>query len=319
MKSSLLVAALLACYLLCDARQYQCGRPVISTRIVGGVDAVDGAWPWVVSIHLNNKHVCGGSLIANRWVLTAAHCVFSDKTRLYLLYFGRYQQDGVNFHESSSRVQSVIRHEFYNDNAEFYDIALLYLENSITFTDYIIPICLPSSNYKFPCGPGYHVVGWGDIQESVSLSAPGTLQEVEVNLIGHQTCNSLYNDGLTPQAEASTITDDMLCAGVPEGNKDACQGDSGGPLLFLANYTWVQVGLVSFGEGCGQADRPGVYTEVAAFAPWIKSKISLLDFLPPPSIHGTTLDGCINDGVRRTFSTSGLLLPSLLFLLLPLN
>ncbi|XP_059809415.1 serine protease 33-like isoform X2 [Hypanus sabinus] len=274
--------------------QYPCGRRVISNRIVGGTDAIDGSWPWQVSIHQDNKHICGATLISADWVLTAAHCVASNLVRRYLLYFGRYQQNGINTHENSSSVAYILIHSKYRTAEEGYDIALLRLPRSISFSDYIIPICLPSSTYKFSCGPGYYITGWGHVGESVSLSNPGTLQEVSVNLIGRETCDAMYNNGNTVLQEVQPITDHMLCAGVPQGNKDACQGDSGGPLMFSVNGVWIQVGIVSFGEGCGRPDRPGVYTEVAAFSQWIQANVNNLQFVFPENGSRIAPDGCMN-------------------------
>ncbi|XP_072890136.1 serine protease 27 [Hemitrygon akajei] len=271
-----------------------CGRRVISNRIVGGTDAIDGNWPWQVSIHLDNKHICGATLISTDWVLTAAHCVASNLVSSYVLYFGRYQQNGVNSNEKSSKVFYIIKHSRYVNAEEGYDIALLKLSTPISFSNYIIPICLPSSTYRFSCGPGYYITGWGHVSESVSLSNPGTLQEVSVNLIGHQTCNAMYNDANAAFEQVQLITDQMLCAGVPQGNKDACQGDSGGPLMFSVNGVWTQVGIVSFGEGCGRPTRPGVYTDVAAFSQWIQATVNNLQFVFPENGSIFAPNGCIN-------------------------
>ncbi|XP_067834256.1 serine protease 33-like isoform X1 [Heptranchias perlo] len=271
-----------------------CGRPTISNRIVGGEDSRAGEWPWQVSIHEINRHVCGGSLITNTWVLTAAHCVFDVKISNYIVYLGRFQQGSFNSNEKSARIKSIKYHEKYANTHDGYDIAVVQLDRSIEFNTYIMPICLPTSTFQFPCGADCWVTGWGHTQESVSLPAPGTLQEVEVALIGHRTCNQLYHDGKTIPSETPDIIDSMLCAGVPAGMKDACQGDSGGPLVYFNNGTWVQVGIVSFGEGCGKSNRPGVYTEVASFQSWISARVAGLQYMAPRMVSPNSPEGCLS-------------------------
>ncbi|XP_067881910.1 serine protease 27-like isoform X2 [Heterodontus francisci] len=296
-----------------------CGRPVISNRIVGGQDSMAGSWPWQVSIHEGSSHICGGTLITNTWVLTAAHCVSQRKIRSYTVYAGRYQQGGVNNNERSSTVQSVIRHVKYQEDKNDYDIALVKLMKTIPYSDYILPICLPNSRFQISCGSECWVTGWGNVQESVSLPSPGTLQEVAVDLIGRQTCNLLYQRGVTSTSDITTISDKMLCAGLPQGTKDACQGDSGGPLVYLNNNTWVQVGIVSFGESCGLADRPGVYTDVAAFQTWITGNVGRLQLVSPTATEPPSPDGCRSGspgGVRGALRHVGSLVSLLLCLLL---
>uniref|UniRef100_UPI00398EB0C9 serine protease 33-like n=1 Tax=Pristiophorus japonicus TaxID=55135 RepID=UPI00398EB0C9 len=292
-----LVAAIFVSCFQCCQGALTCGRPLVSKRIVGGTDSVAGEWPWQVSIHENINHVCGGSLIAHSWVLTAAHCVSQKGISKYVVYLGRYQQGAFNQQEDSSTVRTVIQHEKYTDPHDGYDIALVRLSKNIAYTKYIMPICLPSSTFQFPCGANCWVTGWGSIQESVSLPNPGTLQEAEVDLIGHRTCNRWYHDGTTAPADTPNINDKMLCAGFQQGKKDACQGDSGGPLVYYNRGNWVLVGIVSFGEGCGQKNRPGVYTEAAAFQRWIGARVAGLQYVAPTVVYPTSLEGCLGGGL----------------------
>ncbi|KAM9780413.1 serine protease 33-like [Neosynchiropus ocellatus] len=240
-----------------------CGKAPLNTKIVGGEDAAEGEWPWQVSLHKNNAHFCGGSLISNQWILTAAHCFSDTSTSGLTVYMGRLTQNGVNNNEVSSSVTQVINHENYNSATFDNDISLLQLSSSVTFTDQIKPVCLASQGSNIPGGTACWVTGWGKISESESLPFPGTLQGVEVPVVTNTVCEDSY----------STLTSNMICAGLTEGGKDSCQGDSGGPMVVKNSTTWLQVGVVSFGKGCAQPNYPGVYARVSEYQSWIQSKI----------------------------------------------
>ncbi|KAI5615020.1 serine protease 33-like, partial [Silurus asotus] len=253
----------------------ECGRPLVGTRIVGGSDARDGAWPWQVDIQMGDSgHICGGSIISKDWVLSAAHC-FSEPLDLssYLLYMGRYQLQGVNQFETSRAVRQVVIAQGYTAPQDGRDVALVELSSPLTWTSYIQPVCLPNTNFQFYSGTTCYVTGWGNTQEGVSLSGIGTLQEVEVPIIDQDSCNSMYQID-SDASNAVSILSDMICAGYQEGGKDSCQGDSGGPLVCsLENGTWIQAGVVSFGLGCAQRNRPGIYARVSSFARLISSTV----------------------------------------------
>ncbi|KAI4875341.1 hypothetical protein NFI96_022827 [Prochilodus magdalenae] len=251
-----------------------CGRPPLVNRIVGGTDARDGAWPWQVDIQMGSNHVCGGSLIARDWVLSAAHC-FPNPSDVssYWLYMGRYQLNGINAYEVSSRVSRVVVPDGYSLPQEGRDLALVQLSTPVSWTDRIQPVCLPDSELQFSGGTMCYVTGWGYIREGVPISGIGTLQEVEVPIIDQASCNSMYSLQAS-NSEKVDILSDMICAGYQEGGKDSCQGDSGGPLVCpVGNGTWIQAGIVSFGLGCAQQNKPGVYAKVSSFADLIRSTV----------------------------------------------
>uniref|UniRef100_A0A8C6UBZ6 Peptidase S1 domain-containing protein n=1 Tax=Neogobius melanostomus TaxID=47308 RepID=A0A8C6UBZ6_9GOBI len=201
----------------------------------GGEAAPEGAWPWQVSIHRGRGHICGGSLINNLWVLSAAHCFQSGSASDNTVFIGRQSQENANANEVST-----------NDN----DIALLKMASTVTFTSYIRPVCLAASGSTFHAGTDSWVTGW------VSLPSPQNLMEVEVPVVGNRKCNCNY-------AEIILITDNMICAGLEAGGKGSCQGDSGGPMVSKQNSRWIQSGVVSFGRRA--ALRP---------TSWINSKIT---------------------------------------------
>ncbi|KAM9393114.1 transmembrane protease serine 11D-like isoform 2-T2 [Pholidichthys leucotaenia] len=198
-----------------DAQLDVCGIAPLNnrdSRIVGGEDADDGSWPWQASLERNNAHTCGGSLINNEWVLTAAHCFSSTSTSEWRVSLGRRSlvNDANVVFRSVSRI---IIHPDYNDRPSNNDIALMQLSSSVTFTDRITPVCLAADGSVFPVGTTSWVTGFGTTSFMGDLSV--TLQEVSVPVVSNADCNARYN---------GFITDNMICAGLDEGGRDSCQG-----------------------------------------------------------------------------------------------
>ncbi|XP_057193678.1 serine protease 27-like [Triplophysa rosa] len=272
---------LLICVKGSQSQSNVCGRAPLNTRIVGGVDATDGSWPWQVSLHSSTYggHFCGGSLINNEWVLTAAHCLSGVTTSSIHVYLGRKTQQEVNVHEVSRTVSSLIIHTAYSSITNDNDIALLRLSSPVTFTDYIRPVCLASQNSVFASGTSSWITGWGDILNGVSLPAPLALQETVVPVVPNIQCNFLLGAG--------SVTNNMMCAGYVQGGKDTCQGDSGGPMVSQLCSKWVQSGITSWGYGCADPNSPGVYTRVSQYQSWItniiRQNLPGFVFFNPPS------------------------------------
>uniref|UniRef100_A0A8C5QAE5 Peptidase S1 domain-containing protein n=1 Tax=Leptobrachium leishanense TaxID=445787 RepID=A0A8C5QAE5_9ANUR len=254
-----------------------CGSPVVSSRIGGGADAKYGEWPWQVAVVYDGVYRCGGSLISEQWVLSGAQCFNMEAdTRRYMIFMGAHQFSGSNDHMKFSFVERIITHYRYESVTSKGDIALVKLSNPVTYTDYIRPICLPSSSVTFPSGTECWVTGWGDVAYGVSLPNPKTLQEVKVHLIDYKECEQMYNTG---SSVVYTIEKEMICAGYKEGGKASCQGDSGGPVVCKVNGAWIQAGIVSFAQGCALPNRPGVNTLVPAYQSWIKTYIPEQQFV----------------------------------------
>ncbi|XP_036004645.1 transmembrane protease serine 9 isoform X1 [Fundulus heteroclitus] len=251
-----------------DSQLSVCGQPSLNTRIVGGAAAPSGSWPWQVSLHTSSVHFCGGSLINDQWVLSAAHC-FQGSTgspSALTVYLGRQSQEGSNLNEVNRTVAQIINHPDYNSGTSNNDIALLKLSKPVSFTSYISPVCLAASDSTFSSGVNTWITGWGTIGSGVPLPSPQNLMEVEVPVVGNSQCASSYGE--------SSITDNMICAGLLEGGKDSCQGDSGGPMVSKQGGRWIQAGIVSFGRGCALPDYPGVYTRVSQYESWINGVIN---------------------------------------------
>ncbi|KAK2916546.1 hypothetical protein Q8A67_000920 [Cirrhinus molitorella] len=257
----------------CDCQSLVCGSAPLNTKIVGGTNASAGAWPWQVSLHQNGRHFCGGSLINSEWILSAAHCLLDNPDpSVYTVYLGRQSQELPNPNEVSISVSQIILHPEYNSFSHDNDIALLHLSSPVNFTSYIQPVCLAAEGSTFNSDTMW-LTGWGRISSGVSLPSPQILQEVDVPVVGNTKCNCLYR---------GSITDNMMCAGPLEGGKDSCQGDSGGPMIIKQGSTWIQAGIVSFGEGCADPNYPGVYSRVSKYQNWItqNARMNNASFVP---------------------------------------
>ncbi|XP_043927886.1 transmembrane protease serine 2 [Protopterus annectens] len=250
-----------------------CGtRPSIraaSSRIVGGTTAKLGEWPWQVSLHLGNRHVCGGSIITPCWIVTAAHCVETQyPLSSWKVYAGVLEQAQMTTSNGNS-VQKIIIHKDYNSASKDYDVALMKLRTPLQFTDSIKPVCLPNAEQVFASSQSCWISGWG----STFSGGAGTetVMMASVPLIDTSVCNqrSVYSGAIKPS---------MVCAGYLDGGIDSCQGDSGGPLVTEDNSIWWLVGVTSWGDGCAKRNRPGVYGRMTSFVDWIYQQMQVKDF-----------------------------------------
>ncbi|XP_031616963.1 proclotting enzyme-like [Contarinia nasturtii] len=237
-------------------------------RIVGGHDASLNEWPWIVPLFNNGRQFCGGSLIDNQHILTAAHCVAhmtsSDVSRMTVHLGDHNIRTTYETQHQVKRVKRVVRHRSFDSRTLYNDVALLTLESPVQYTRNVRPICLPRSGDQFGGNYGT-VIGWGSVRENGPQ--PSVLQKVSVPIWSNAVCRQKYG-GAAPGG----IIDSMICAG--KDARDSCSGDSGGPLMVMNGHTWYQIGVVSWGIGCGQGRYPGVYSRVSSFLPWITKNLA---------------------------------------------
>ncbi|XP_029610529.1 complement factor I [Salmo trutta] len=232
-------------------------------RVVGGVPAQPTQIQWQVAIQEGGKIDCGGAYIGGCWVLTAAHCV-RPKPEVYRIKFSLWKKRKVQGTTDIVPVKNVIIHHKYNANTYENDIALIEMKK-LPFRDEcfkenpaVSAVCVPWSVQLFNPNHTCSISGWGRKKDGESSDV---LLWANVSLIAN--CQRFYG---------SRYYDGMMCAGDLEGDVDSCQGDSGGPLVCQdtlgVSYLW---GIVSWGEKCGQAKFPGVYTQVAHYFDWIRT------------------------------------------------
>ncbi|XP_055986299.1 coagulation factor IX isoform X1 [Sorex fumeus] len=236
------------------------------TRVVGGESAIPGQFPWQVLLNGKVAAFCGGSIINEKWVVTAAHCIEPDVK--ITVVAGEHNIDKIEHTEQTRKVIRAIPHHNYNASFNKYsnDIALLELDKPLILNNYVTPICIADKEYtniflKF--GSGF-VSGWGKVFHRGRSAT--ILQYLKVPLVERATCL---------RSTKFTIYNNMFCAGYHEGGKDSCQGDSGGPHVTEVEGVNFLTGIISWGEECAVKGKYGIYTKVSRYVNWIKEKTKL--------------------------------------------
>lgn len=231
-------------------------------KVVGGKPAKEFQFPWQVSLMVSwiadpyRAHFCGGSIVAENWVLTAAHCVDGLSSSSVIVNAGVVALNKVGFRRN---VKRVLVHKDYVSASKGRDIALLELYRPIPTGPRTSTVSLMSPEIDardLVKDVKVTATGWGHTQEAGNISLH--LNYVEVPYVERKRCNYGVSYG-------GEIKDDMICAGTAAGGQDTCQGDSGGPLTLGG----VQAGIVSWGEGCARPNKFGVYTRVSKFTKWV--------------------------------------------------
>ncbi|CAG7822945.1 unnamed protein product [Allacma fusca] len=258
------------------SKDCRCGMSNNPHRIINGETSAIGAWPWMAVIALLipdpsdpgrtiYKGFCGGSVINDRYILTAAHCaeymkIFGLNT--FRIILGDNLIDGTSSTRQVISVAQVKIHPKYNNETVNYDVALVRLVKTITYNDNIQPICLGQAGSPFP-NKNVTVAGWGLTVAGISSSASNALKDTTIQVLSNAECVRIFNDPtFNPGA--------MICTFTKATN--ACNGDSGGPLMFrrVSSKIYKQIGIVSYGIDACKQIYPVVYTRVKRVLSWIR-------------------------------------------------
>jgi len=271
MRGLIFLALLVACVYAQDATTLNpsgCGRRISeikpgkrdADKVVGGQRADAEDWGWQITMLLNGRFICGGSLINSQWVVTAAHCVVGNTNPAsYVIDLGVHDRNAKESWFTSRTVTRIIAHETYSSSTFQNDIALMKLSSPVPYSNQIVPVCVPSPASASFGGFVSWATGWGTLSSGGVTSR--YLMEVQMPLLTDARCKQKYTTVNTAVA---------VCAGETGQGKDTCQGDSGGPLVVRNNNRWELAGITSWGYGCGDG---GVYTRTSYYYNWILGKI----------------------------------------------
>ncbi|XP_030274077.1 tissue-type plasminogen activator isoform X1 [Sparus aurata] len=259
-----------------------CGQRLDNTlnrpafRMFGGreSDITEQPWQAVINVYQSRLkkhfHRCGGVLIDSCWVLSAAHC-FEDNAKVEKLevILGRTFRKQNSSSEQIFKVEKYWIHEKFNNETFDNDIALLKLKTDIGIcainSPEVFPACLPERGLVLPDWTECEISGYGKNSE-FSAEYSERVKRGYVRLWPRERC-------IPDVLSGRPVTSNMLCAGDTRGLDDACKGDSGGPLVCKNKDQMTLMGVISWGDGCGQKDKPGVYTRVPHYIDWIDGKI----------------------------------------------
>jgi len=273
-------------------------------KIVGGDEASPGEWPWIVVFSFGGTDGsraggCGGTLVADRWVVTAAHCLERKNGQLqtadsisvvigeHTIWSDDYVSDDDDYDDirKNLELEKIILHEDYDSNTNQHDIALLKLKEPLDLSVYT-PACMPASGVDFT-GETAWVYGWGTTEMGGSIV--DTLRETTQTILSNEECSTREGEfnGITQSMAGRcllfiylvililpttiSITDDMICGEAP--GQDSCQGDSGGPFTVEVEGNHHLVGVVSWGFGCAVEGLPGVYSSVSYHRKWLDDQM----------------------------------------------
>ncbi|KAK2819859.1 hypothetical protein Q7C36_021505 [Tachysurus vachellii] len=245
---------------------YGCGVPAFTpvitgySRIVNGEEAVPHSWPWQVSLQdQTGFHFCGGSLVNEWWVVSAAHCNVMTYHRVVL---GEHDRSSNAEPIQTMKIDKVFKHQQYSPFTISNDILLIKLASPAKLNAHVSPVCLAESSDNFSGGMRCVTTGWG-LTKYNAPDTPAILQQASLPLLTNDDCKRFWG---------SKITDVMICAGA--SGVSSCMGDSGGPLVCQKDNAWTLVGIVSWGSGMCSTSTPAVYARVTVLRSWMDGIIA---------------------------------------------
>ncbi|KAM4735229.1 complement C1r subcomponent-like protein [Anableps anableps] len=254
-----------------------CGRPTKEInhfqRIIGGNDATEDTIPWQALVLVHSSRG-GGMIIADRWILTAANVVMTNgqvaTPESINIYLGHTDVHRLLETPSLNASAIFVHPQYNNPNYLNYnnDIALIKLKYPVTFSASIMPLCLPAEDDTYETGMMGLVSGFGITDSGKMRVVTNKLKYAHLPLVQQERCNNSLKGA--HGTSTPTLTDNMFCAGTPEGGRDSCQGDSGSAFTLQSeNGRFWAAGIVSWGIGCGKKGMYGFYTKVANYVDWI--------------------------------------------------
>jgi prostasin len=245
--------------------------PPSSPQVVGGEEAPEGSYPFIVSLDYYGQHFCAGSILDDRHILTAGHCVQAVSSANQIrVKAGKHNIKRTENTEQTVQVEKGFVHENYKGGVGPYDIALLKLSSPLKLNNRVQPIRLPSAGSE-PTGEAW-LCGWGSTSTTRVPKMPDNLQHVKMEYLDRQTCY----EAVLRLTGSSPVHKTNICTGPLYDQISACSGDSGGPLISRNGQEAIQTGIVSWGIiPCGTAGAPSVYAKVSEFNDWIAQKINI--------------------------------------------
>ncbi|BFZ24279.1 hypothetical protein BsWGS_27318 [Bradybaena similaris] len=263
-------------------------------KLIGGATSDHGKYPWTVNIYWRNVtdgvvtsgQVCGGAIISEYWVLTAASCLFYVNASSHFIVVGDFDRQMQEEGEQRFMVDEFIPHEQFTVSMNGdYNIALIKVANTsdgrgIRFNNYVQPICLPDYGQTCPDNESVVVTGWGS-HLPMYLHSYGVLKEIRLQCRNNSDCRTRIYPGVE-------ISDRMFCAGKLNGDRNVCEGDFGGPAALKIGSVFILVGIVSHGTVCELPFDPVIFSRVSEYLYWIRTTIINNSDLHERTIPGRT-------------------------------
>ncbi|XP_008571880.1 PREDICTED: probable threonine protease PRSS50 [Galeopterus variegatus] len=256
--------------------EYSCGYSYEQDPTLRDPEAMARRWPWMASVRANGTHICAGTIIASRWVLTVAHCLTQSDV-LYSVRVGSPWIDQMTQTTSDIPVLQVIVNSRYRSRRYWSwvgranNIGLLKLEWVLSYNKYVWPVCLPGLDYVLKDSSLCTVTGWGLPKVDGEWPQFRTIQEKEVTILNNKECDSLYHKFSRIPSVVRIINSQMICA--EDTNREHfCYEITGEPLVCPSEGVWYLVGMVSWGAGCNQSEAPPIYLRVSSYQHWIRDR-----------------------------------------------